>query len=71
MHNILNILNNGYDRTEVTAYEALYYVPRGRTDFTSMEEVCLFGCKLSFDLSPGMDGIPNEFYTVAPGFNYE
>ena len=35
-----------------------------------MEEICLCASELSNGQRPGVDGIPNEFYKVTPGFIY-
>ena len=68
--NYSSISNNFHYRTEGTVFKALHYVPRVRMDFTSMEEICLPASEHSNGQSQGMDGIPNEFYKVAPGFIY-
>ena len=65
-----SILNSVHERTEGMVSEALHCVPRGRNDFTSMEEICLFASELSNDQSPGTNGASNEFYKVSPGFIY-
>ena len=57
-----SILNSVHERTEGMVSEALHCIPKGRIDFTSMEEVCLFATELSNDQSQGTNGIPNEFY---------
>ena len=64
-----NILNSAYDRTEGTVSQALHCVSRKIINFTSVEEICLCAIELSNCQSPGVDGIPNEFYRRCPWFS--
>ena len=59
-----------YDRAEGTVSEVMQCVPRDRTNFTSMKDICICASELSNGQSPGLDGLPNEFYKVSPGFIY-